>query len=271
MRNSFQHLRTKYLFVARILLTFFTWLMLALGIFAQDTLFMADGSIRIVKILQVNPDQIKYTSATNLDAPTHVVGIDYISKVVYENGTVRVYAPGAQPSGAEKEKLPEVNFKKNIVSFNALDLLFGSITISYERYFNKGYFGIKVPLSVGFLKLKNGYTFAGHGSSFFSGVKIISSGLDFNFYPFGNEWFSYFAGISCNYGVHKYNDYEFIGQEIRPRVGYYLGGSLNNGVVFNFHEKFFFSGNLGVGALREFTRHSASSQLIYGVNIGYKF
>lgn len=256
----------------RLALALLAAIMLSGLVSAQDTLFMTDGSQRIVKILQVNPDQIKYKPAASLDDQTLVIGIDYVSKVVYENGSVGVFMPYAKTSAAEKGKISEVNFNKNAIIFNAMDLLLGSITMSYERFFNKGYFGIRVPFSVGTTKLKEGYS-EHQGANYFRGVKVVSTGFDFNFYPFGRESVTYFVGISCDYGVHKYNDRESIGQGIVQEKGAFSVVGLNNGVLINFNSNLMFGINLGFGFLRQhsFEQDYSAIMVIPGLNIGYKF
>jgi len=61
--------------------------------YAQDTLFLKSDTAKvIVKIIEVNPSDLRYKKLTNLDGPVYTIEKKDIKRVVYRNGEIEDYA-----------------------------------------------------------------------------------------------------------------------------------------------------------------------------------
>jgi len=178
---------------------------------AQDTLYKTYGSKQIVKIIEVNETQVKYKPASNLNGPGYVINKVDILKIAYETGLIDSF-----PKNITKNKIPDprnIDFGRNFISFNVSDLLFGFLTIGYEYTFKSGKYSLKCPLSFGL----NSKSYSGSrgyygGYYYYQGdyhntYNKFSTGLDFNFHPFGQGKSKFFFGPSFVFG-------QFIFQEL---------------------------------------------------------
>jgi len=65
---------------------------LSLNTTAQDTIYLKSKEpVIIVKIIEVNPSNLKYKKYSNIDGPTYTIEKDKIEKVIYKNGEVERY------------------------------------------------------------------------------------------------------------------------------------------------------------------------------------
>ncbi len=141
--------------------------------YAQDQLFKRDNSKLEVKILEINPTEIKYKLFTYQDGPTITIAKKDVALIIYQNGvheviTAEAPTPTVQPTPQpmviyNEYKAPRVNYDsindakikdlistKNFISMNVLEPINGSFNISYLREFAMNYLHVYVPVSVGF-------------------------------------------------------------------------------------------------------------------------
>ena len=141
--------------------------------YAQDQLFKRDNSKLDVKILEINPTEIKYKLFTYQDGPTITIAKKEVALIIYQNGVHEVITteaptpvvqPTPQPIVVYKEYIsPRINYDsindakmkdllstKNYISMNILEPINGSFNISYLREFAMNYLHVYVPVSVGF-------------------------------------------------------------------------------------------------------------------------
>ncbi|MBK8369034.1 MAG: hypothetical protein IPL10_17080 [Bacteroidetes bacterium] len=149
-----------------------TLLILSLSVigFAQDQLFKKDNSKVDVKILEINTTEIKYKLFTYQDGPTITISKKEVALIIYQNGVHEVInstpsAPAEQPfvvynsytpsprvnrDSIEKAEVNKLLVTKNLVSFNMIEPINGSIGLNYIREFANNYFHVYVPVTVGF-------------------------------------------------------------------------------------------------------------------------
>jgi hypothetical protein len=141
--------------------------------YSQDQLFKKDNSKVDVKILEINPTEIKYKLFTYQDGPTITVSKKEVALIIYQNGVHEVItaAPETPPTptetpfvvynsysssprinrdSIEKAEINKLLSTKNLVSFNMIEPINGSIGISYIREFANNYFHAYVPITIGF-------------------------------------------------------------------------------------------------------------------------
>lgn len=142
--------------------------------FAQDQLFKKDNTKVDVKILEINPNEIKYKLFTYQDGPTITVAKKEVALIIYQNGVHEVIttnetvptpteqppfvvynnsyptAPRINRDSIEKAEVEKLLVTKNLVSFNMIEPINGSVGLSYVREFANNYFHAYVPVTFGF-------------------------------------------------------------------------------------------------------------------------
>src|ERR1051325_2530086 len=167
--------------------------LLALSFFvrAQDTLYRADGSKLIVKVTEISKNELRYKDYSNPDGPVYIVNKNEISKVVYQNGSSETFSDisiGKRGNSGERGQ----EYGRHFISLNLFDLIFNSATVAYE-YTLSPELGIKVPISIG-TNLNREILYNDWG--YYSGSKIFSTGISFNFYPREIKKVAYYIGPS---------------------------------------------------------------------------
>ena len=145
---------------------------ISISVFGQDQLFKKDNSKLDVKVLEINPTQIKYKLKTNADGPTYIVNKNEVALIIYQNGDHEAFKDEApvqyqQPSyipprqnrfymmdslRAQKARgkiknFEEVTKAKNVIFYNMAELFDASIGLSYFREFAKNLLDVQVPIS----------------------------------------------------------------------------------------------------------------------------
>jgi hypothetical protein len=166
---------------------------------AQDTLILTDGKKLSVKVMEVKKYMIQYKKTTNLNGPTYEYDIRDIGRIKYESGAVDEFNPIKGETATtesmifgEIPKVTSVTLGRNVVYLNIVELVVQNLSISYERIIGPaGKLGIRIPLSVNL-------TGSGNVSSFIN--NYFYTGLDFNFYPFGQGQSRFIIGPSLRFG-----------------------------------------------------------------------
>ena len=102
--------------------------------YAQDQLFKKDNSKVDVKILEINPTEIKYKLFTYQDGPTITISKKEVALIIYQNGVHEVinaapetpfvvYNSYSSSSRINRDSIEKAAFddlvsNKNLVSFN---------------------------------------------------------------------------------------------------------------------------------------------------------
>lgn len=149
------------------LIVFFVFL---LGnLFSQDQLFKKDNTKLEVKILEINPTEIKYKLKSNPDGPLYVVLKNEVALVIYANGEhetfsdaksevpkasisqqVQVISYDSLYARRKREALNKFNSRikhKNAIFINALALGNNCLSFSMFREFANGRFSVHLPFS----------------------------------------------------------------------------------------------------------------------------
>lgn len=170
---------------------------------AQDLLHKTDSSILMTKILEVSDTQVKYKLHSNPDGPTHVISKEFVIRIVYATGIIEEF-----PVQAETQTLPtrktdprKIDFGRNLISVNILDLTDDLLSFGYEYTFIQGYSSFKIPISFRTFKKADGFE-----------DKIFSAGLHYHLYPFGQGTLKFFYGAAFDYtkytSASKYPSHE---------------------------------------------------------------
>lgn len=64
---------------------------LPLSAFTQDKIYQKDNLVIEGKVLEINPETIKYKKSTNLNGPDYVINVSEIIKIQFENGIEEVF------------------------------------------------------------------------------------------------------------------------------------------------------------------------------------
>ncbi len=119
--------------------------------YSQDTLFYFDGQKEVVKIIQINPKEIKYHFWDVKEGPEVIINKGKIKRIVLSNGKIVEFSSpedkALQKRALKKMKL--LDFRRTSIGFSFTDLFTYRLGLSYERLLGKnGWFSIRVPFSV---------------------------------------------------------------------------------------------------------------------------
>jgi len=93
--------------------------------FGQDNIIFKDGEEQLVKVLQINPDNIEYKKFSNPQGPTYTLDKTDIFMIKYENGEKDVFSEtefyGNNSSKYAGEELKKLTKKNNIVYIESAD------------------------------------------------------------------------------------------------------------------------------------------------------
>jgi len=214
-------MKNNYYLVIAIITMFLT-----LSANAQDKIILKTGNNIEAKILEINPNNVKYKKFNNLDGPTLVIDKNEIHMITYENGENEIFKDNSpQKSNVSSVKKHEIKLNRNRFEASIASTGYAFNTdydtesfsgfnsaISYERILNEsGLLGLKFKGDVGFDEYDE---------------IILTFGVALNIYPFKNAKWLY-VGPSVKYGVVLYDDYYDDAESLS-----YLGLGLNLGSQF---------------------------------------
>jgi hypothetical protein len=231
------------------LLLLFLLSCLAFRSFSQDVLYKTDGTKEQVKITMVTNDEIQYKKFNNPEGPVYSIPKKDLLMITYENGDFEMIKSVDNSKMATKTELSE-NFKKNLITFNLLDVVYYDFTISYERILASGTLGVKIPVGIGYAYNSdyNNNREEWVRNKFYSGIGI-------NFYPTGQGKWRYFVGPNIRVGYGKMIDYssgyyDEYGNWVYGETdveGIYTKFYMDNGVIFTPVKNFSVEAVGGVG------------------------
>lgn len=267
--------------------------------YSQDVLYKSDGTKLTVKLVEINPMEIKYKDLSNIDGPNYVIEKSEIIFIVYANKTTEVLNSNPKAVTPTKKtnttELTPPNKKKtqpnlyymnsNLISINALALANGDATFIYDKEF------LKNKLSISFL---GGYNFNARmvGLNDFivsakdNAKKKYDIGFGINYMPKNTKRIQYFVGFLGKYMSYTYKDLVSIinNQKIYANASAsQLGLMITNGWLYRISPflnfKFFFSIGAPINSTSlEYTNEKGekinnthSPKLYLGYCFGYRF
>ncbi len=204
-------------------------------VFAQDQLFKKDNSKIEVKILEINPTEIKYKLFNYQTGPTITISKSDIALIIYQNGEHDVITQPTQPvvnniyysspaeynnrvRSKEKDSLyKDYTSTKHLISTNFLEVLNGGFNVSYFTEFTKNNINIYLPFTVGFTEpvvtqsslnnFNNSNVYqnyiGGNISNFKFTRKVAESGIGLHFQASNTRLVTYFIGPY--FGLAQFN------------------------------------------------------------------
>jgi hypothetical protein len=166
---------------------------------AQDTLVLRDGKKLSVKVIEVKKYSIQYKKLTNLNGPTYEYEIRDIGRIKYESGAIDEFNPVKVETATTEsmvfEEIPKANsitLGRNVVYLNIVELVVQNISFSYERIVGTaGKVGLRIPVS---------FNLSGAGNISNLINNYFYTGIDLNFYPFGQGQSRFIIGPSLRFG-----------------------------------------------------------------------
>lgn len=247
---------------------------------AQDIIVRTDSSRIQAKVSEVSGSEVRYKRFDNPNGPTYTVSTADVARIIYQNGTSDVFISrggGNDDYHADNHLHPYVQKPVkygNYVSMNAFDLLFGILTVNYERNIKNDFLCLRVPLSVGLSSLgSNSYT--GHYYAdmvyYYNRYKTFSTGAELLVYPRGQGFASYFTGPVAEIGAYEYwrSSYPY-GTTVHGTDTFYSIG-IKNGVLIQAAEKFNFSIDCALGVVHSIEDDEYLPMGRLGINMGFRF
>ncbi len=252
--------------------------------FSQDQLFKKDNTKLEVKILEINPTEIKYKLFSYQDGPLIIVNKSEVAMIIYQNGVHEVITTPTptivvtQPmytdmydyrdkkrkdaANEKKEKYKALTVHKNVVGINAFEFANGGIGLSYLREFTP-YLSVYTPIYIGFAQPilnQTTHTSFNYGtiSNYTFNRKTIEVGLGVNIQTSGERAVSHFIGplISMAQYTGNYNLSQNTSYYGSPNPNPYNTKSfvlnrtslmINNGLLFRINPRFNIIANIAIG------------------------
>lgn len=200
----------------RIVLSFI-FLLSAFVAKAQDTLHRTNGETMIVYVSEVSAAEIKYKKSAAGSGPVYIIKASEVSKIVYADGRTDVFVRDSKSSQPARSSTPRPASKSNefsgnglrrkhMIGLNVTDLLPGLISLSYEGNIYKDNVSLRIPISFGLSSISGvdpdyyGYP----DFYYYSRNKAFSTGFDLRYYPTGQNFSSYYVGLTWEYGQVDY-------------------------------------------------------------------
>jgi hypothetical protein len=199
-----------------LILIFFS----AFGFFkAQDKLIFKTGKKVNCKVLSIDASTVSYSDSVSTqktaakkdlimaekNGAVFIFGASENSFPTYSTSSDKPFDYNESRAKARKEK--EKTFSNNIIGIQIPDLVFGRLTMTYERLFNEKQIGITIPASLSY-----------DPRILFSGLQDTASvrqnpirtnvgfitGLDINYYFARKSYSKFFVGPRLRYGTDVY-------------------------------------------------------------------
>lgn len=245
---------------------------------AQDQLFKKDNTKFEVKVLEINETEVKYKLFNYQDGPTIIINKKDVALIIYQNGnhevfstpqttetkTVAIIQTTPTSVNTEAAKTNTLNTEallttKNLISFNLLEPMNGTFSISYLRELLNNYVNVYLPVSAGFstpfLNQSMESSFNPHYynydniSNFTFSRKVGEIGLGIHFQTSGKKQVTHFVGPYFSFAQYSgtFDEYFYYND---PYTGYYSNQTIQHAFVMN---RYYFMINNGV--LFRITKH----------------
>jgi hypothetical protein len=243
--------------------------------FAQDTIYTYKKQKIAAKIIEITKGQVAFKLSHNIDSTEYYLAKDEIAVIVYQDGkfesfgTKKIYK-----RNFSRSKTDSLILGRNLLSMNVADVMFGQLTVNYERFFKSGFFSFKIPFSFGLYQLSGGNRISNDDMIYYSLNKIGSTGFDFYYYPYNQGHSKLYLGPSIEFGAYRdiryYREVYTSDQVLTNRKIYqYATFLFQTGVLFAPTNKFQIATSMGIG--RNFDKNRRKIALRLGLNVGYRF
>lgn len=204
------------------------------AITAQDKMVFKDGKKLDCKIVAINPNTVTYKDSSNAEKMI-TVPKSSVLMAEFKSGSVYIFG-NDQPTPAMQDKKKdksmdarerEKDFSDNIIGIQIPDLLFGRLTLSYERLFLEKQLGIAVPVSLSFDPQA---LFSGNTTDTSANAPKVNrnlgyvTGVDVNYYFHSKGYSKFFVGPRFRYGTDA-NLGNITAYTIQIQNGFLLAGS----------------------------------------------
>ena len=231
----------KHLFTSAIILC-------AAVLHAQDAIYKKDKTKIEAKVFEVGNWDVKYKTASNPEGPVYTMSKADIAIIIYQNGTSDIFSSEEKSHHKNSDSL-STNFCRNFIGIDIGEFTNSAINMTYEHTFGKkGMVALRLPFSVSVVRY-NYYSNYGYG-------KILSTGLDFLYFPTGQGKFRYYAAPYGEFGMYNYNYSTFdsytngnyyYSPVYYSRTGYRIAGGVKNGILFMPTKHFSITADIGFG------------------------
>jgi hypothetical protein len=185
---------------------------------AQDKLIFKTGKKVNCKVVSIDASTVTYSDSADIQktaAKQDLIMAEKNGAVVIfgtSNNSFPTYSTADKPfdyneSRAKARKEKEKTFSNNIIGIQIPDLVFGRLTMTYERLFNEKQIGVTIPASLSY-----------DPRILFSGLQDTASvrqnpirtnvgfitGLDINYYFSRRSYSKFFVGPRFRYGTDVY-------------------------------------------------------------------
>ena len=171
---------------------------------SQDKLFFKTGEVKNGIIVSILSDYLLFKTS---DTSVNTYRIPKSEIIMAERYDGRVFIFTEKKSRRDSTKHINGNFKRNFLSVQPFNLLFGRATICYERLNKEGTFGVVIPAIITFDPIGTIYRVKSDSAGAFvphnSGINFIG-GLDLNFYIGKKDNAKFFLGPRIRYGVDMF-------------------------------------------------------------------
>lgn len=240
---------------------------------SQDLITLRSGKTLKVLIQEVNQKEIAYRKAENANGPLYKIYTRDVLRIDYESGAVDNFAESNEKSTSLLGSRSLALAGRNILSIDAMALLFQNIELSYEHLVGSNKkLGLRIPVSV------NMQGTSTNGNMLGNTRNVFYSGLDLNYYPLGQNTSSFFVGPSLRVGsALNYNEYydPLTGGYTNERlVSQYFSFLLRFGYLYTPVEELSIGTAFGLGTRRYFTnipQEPAGPAFSFQFSLGYRF
>ena len=232
----------------RFLSILFLILTVTNAVFSQDLLLFENGEKKEVKILEINPSDIKYKKFSSSNEVIYTEDKSNLIGVIYEGGEFEKFEKNnkrredSSPSITERNS----NYGSNMFYVGPLDLLYGTmLNIGYEHFTESGRASIRIPLRV---QLGDSYTDFIGGAEIYDFWKI---GFEHKFFPTGSDGIvKGFLGYGVHFGgyayPYEYNTYYYYYNSYKRDVSFF-NVQFMGGIQFQPTELINLTMDIGIG------------------------
>lgn len=257
------------------------FLLFGLRAFAQDKIYMQDGSCIVAKVLEIGPDEITVVPISESGAP-FINADEKISKwdivlIEYKNGTVEylntprkdLVSDGNSRRSEKQKKMTDKVIYHNFASLNTIALCNSDIAGFFEHLSDNSKFGLGIMAAYNFNK------YAGAQNTFISVLSAAKKKYDVgafvNLYPSGFKRRStFYFGLMMKYtaftftSTQELNNGGQISYKYTPAKGSQLATMITLGNHTNLTKTIFLKTIVGLGAFT--LRGDYKEQLNYQLN-----
>ena len=284
----------------------------SLSFYAQiDSLVLNNGIKAIIKVVSLKGDDIKYTLPTENTGTVYTIKKNEVKKLYLNTPAAELTENKNNTAANTNNSVPSIGnveapyvFKRNNIGLNLGQMIFTTLSFSYQNISTSGSASLKVFGSYNFsphaYDLQTTYTTQNYNNyssnQFLPLNRKFTSGVEVNFFPDGQKNFCWYFGPAVQLGVLDlyYSDqptldsirntwpqyqYGYSATEIalaRRTIKNGINSSfiINVGFMWHITQDFYAEANTGMGAQRILFNDRYDSIIFRGsfqMSVGYSF